>query len=210
VASLVSSGTSTVFARDGFEAAAVNENTKLAQMANGTFYVHFRDKRDIAQAVTVGIAQEIARQLDEAMSDIDDAVERVAMATRRFLDLAASAPDWGRAFFRAVWTFRDMRENMIAFLRADLQRGRDQGVFSVEIDDFLIDTFASMTMGALFGRLAGEFGSEAGARVAELQLRMLGVEPGRAYAVANRQLPELSLTISALPKQVRPGLEQKR
>ena len=144
------------------------------------------------------------------MSDIDDAVERVAMATRRFLDLAASAPDWGRAFFRAVWTFRDLRENMIAFLRADLQHGREQGVFTVEIDDFLIDTFASMTMGTLFGRLAGEFGAEAGSRVAELQLRMLGVEPGRARTVANRQLPDISLTISALPKQVRPGLEQKR
>jgi AcrR family transcriptional regulator len=193
-----------LFARDGFKAASVNEIAKLADMANGTFYVHFRDKREIVQAVTLGIAQELARQLDEAMVDVDDAVERVSMATRRFLDLALTAPDWGRAFFRAAWAFRDLRENMLSFLRADLERGREQGAFTVEIDDVLIDTFASMIMGALFGRLAGDFGPEAGARVAELQLRMLGVPPQRAHAVANRQLPELRLTITALPKQLKP------
>jgi hypothetical protein len=65
-------------------------------------------------------------------------------------------------------------------------------------------------MGALFGRLAGDFGPETGARVAELQLRMLGVPPQQAKAVANRQLPELRLTITALPKQLKPELVPSR
>ena len=63
--------------------------------------------------------------------------------------------------WRAAWAFRDLRENMLSYLRADLERGREQGAFTVEIDDVLIDTFASMIMGARFGRLAGDFGPEA-------------------------------------------------
>ncbi len=197
-----------LFARDGFEAPSVNEIARLADMANGTFYVHFRDKQDIALAVTVSIAQELVRQLDEAMADVDDAVERVAMATRRFIDLATSEADWGNAFFRAIWAFRDVRGNVITYLRADLERGARQGAFTVEVDDFLIDTFASMTMTALFGVLSGDFGGEAGSRVAELQLRMLGVPAGRAKTVAWRKLPDLRLTIATLPRDPAPRVRK--
>lgn len=189
-----------LFARQGFEAASVNEIAKVAEVANGTFYVHFRDKDEIAGAVAFRIAQEVVRQLDQAMASVDDAVERTSTATRRFIDLASSEPDWGRALFRAVWLFQDLREGVIGYLRADLQRGVSQGAFTTEIDEVLIDTFASMTMGALFSRLHGDFGPESGSRVAELQLRMLGVPADRAKAAAWREIPPLRLQITPLTK----------
>lgn len=191
-----------LFARDGFEAASVNEIAKVADVANGTFYTHFRDKDEIAAAVAFGIAGEVVRHLDQAMADEEDAVERNSMATRRFIDLACSQPDWGRAFFRAVWTFRDLRESVVTYLRADLQRGVSQGAFTVQIDDMLIDTFASMTMGALFGRLEGNVGRDAGSRVSELQLRMLGVSPERAHAVAWREIAPMTFQIAPRQKGV--------
>lgn len=189
-----------LFARQGFEAVSVNEIARVAEVANGTFYVHFRDKDEIAGAVAFGIAQEVVRQLDEAMTDIDDAMERTSMATRRFIDLAGSEPDCGGALFRAVLTFQDLRESVIGYLRADLQRGVSQGVFTTEIDDVVIDTFVSMAMGALFGRLNGRFGPELGSRVAELQLRMLGVPARKAAKVAWREIPPLELHIRPLAK----------
>jgi len=189
-----------LFARDGFEAASVNEIARVAGVVNGTFYAHFRDKDEIAAAVALGIGHNVVRQLDEAMTGIEDAVERSSLATRRFIDLAASQPDWGAAFVRAVLVFRDLRDSMSAYLRADLQRGVDQGVFTVEIDDLLIDTFASMIMGALAGRLRGDFGPDAGARVSELQLRMLGVPADRAREVCSREIPALTLELAPLPK----------
>ena len=91
-----------LFARDGFEAASVNEIARVADVANGTFYVHFRDKEEIAAAVAFAVATHVVGQLDTAMTDVDDAVERVSLATRRFVELASSQPDWGRALFRAV------------------------------------------------------------------------------------------------------------
>lgn len=182
-----------VFARDGFEAASVNEIARMADVVNGTFYVHFKDKNDIAAAVTYRIAADITRQLDEAMADVDDAVDRTSTATRRFIEFTASEREWGMALWRAVWFSRDLRGNVAGYLRADLMRGRRQGVFTVEIDDFLIDMFASMTMAALFARLQGTAGAEAGSKVAELQLRMLGVPPKRAKAAAWRKLAPLHL-----------------
>ncbi len=184
-----------LFARDGFEAASVNEIARLADVANGTFYVHFRDKDAIGAEVALAIAQNVTRQLDEAMAGIDDAIERTSMATRRFIDLASSEPDWGGALLRALWTFRGLRESVVGPLRADLQRGVEQGVFDVEIDDMLIDTFAAMVMGGLYARLAGDSGVDAGARVAELQLRMLGVPAERARAAAWRPLEPLALRL---------------
>ena len=84
-----------VFARVGFEAASVNEIAQAADVANGTFYLHFKDKDEIVTAVAFRIAGDVARQLDEAMSGIDDAVERCSFATRQFIDIAFSEPEWG-------------------------------------------------------------------------------------------------------------------
>lgn len=182
-----------VFARDGFEAASVNEIARAADVVNGTFYIHFKDKNDIAAAVTYRIASDITRQLDEAMTDIDDSVDRTSTATRRFIEFAASEPAWGMALWRAVWFSRDLRGNVASYLRSDLMRGRRQGAFTTEIDNFLIEMFSSMTMTALFARLQGTAGADAGSRVAELQLRMLGVSEKRAKAAAWRKLEPLSL-----------------
>jgi AcrR family transcriptional regulator len=189
-----------LFARDGFEAASVNEITRLAQVANGTFYVHFRDKDEIAAVVAFAMAGNVAQQIDRAMQPIEDAVERVSIGCRSFIDLACSQPNWGRALFRAIWTFRDLREEVIDTLRADLQRGVDQGAFTVAIDDLLIDTYAAMMLSALYGRLEGAFDPDAGSRVSELQLRMLGVAPDRARQVAWTPIPALSLELAPLEK----------
>lgn len=185
-----------IFAREGFEAASVNRIAQAADVVNGTFYLHFKDKDDIAAAVSYRIAADITRQLDEAMADLDDAVERTSAATRRFIEFASAEPEWGWALFRAVWLFRELREDVVGHLRADLKRGARQGAFTVGIDDFLVDMFASMTMTALFGRLRGTAGPEAGSKAAELQLRMLGVQPGRAKKAAWRRLPPLALSIN--------------
>jgi AcrR family transcriptional regulator len=184
-----------VFARDGFEGASVNEIARAADVVNGTFYLHFKDKNDIAAAVAFGIAADVTRQLDAAMAGIDDAAERTSCATRRFIEFLSVQTEWGLALWRAIWFFPELRANVVNHLRADLLRGRRQGGFTVEIDEFLVDTFISMMTAALFGRLQGRVGAEAGSKTAELQLRMLGVPAKKAKAVAWRKLPPLDIEL---------------
>ena len=171
-----------VLARDGFEGASVNEIARAAGVVNGTFYVYFRDKDGVAAAVALHVAADVTERLDAAMRDIDDAALRVATATRRFIEIAGAQPDWGRALLRAAWRFPDLSRNVAARLRADLKHGRRRGLFTVAVDDFLVETFAAMTAAALFARLQGE--ADAASKVAELQLRMLGVPARRAKAAA--------------------------
>jgi AcrR family transcriptional regulator len=188
-----------IFARDGFEAASVNRIAQAADVVSGTFYLHFKDKDDIAAAVVYGIAGDLARKLNAAMAGLDDAVERTSFATRRFVDFACARPEWGWALFRAVLYFRELRETVVSYLRSDLKQGVAQGVFHVEVDEMLIDTYSAMTMSAVLARLLGSAGPEAGSKVAELQLRMLGVPPKRAKKTAWRDLP--AFDISAAPSQ---------
>jgi AcrR family transcriptional regulator len=194
-----------VFARQGIEAASVSEIAQAADVANGTFYNHFRDKDEIVGAVAFAIAGDIARRLDRAMQGLQNAAERTSFATRQFIELATSTPDWGRALVRAVWSLPELRQQVSDFARADIERGVREGVFKVEVEDLLVDLFASMVITTVFLRLEGEAGSDAGAAVAEHQLRMLGMPPARAKRVARRKLVPLSLAEPLGPDPVSPA-----
>jgi AcrR family transcriptional regulator len=184
----------TLFARDGFEAASVNEITKLAEVANGTFYVHFRDRDAIAETVALAAAESVAEQMAKATACVEDAAERIALSTRSFVELAAERPDWGRMLFRAAWDFPAMREGVRNYVRADIERGIAQGLFDVRADPMLVEVFAAMTLSALHERLEGA-GPEAGCRAAELQLRMLGAPASLAKSVAFRSIETVPLAV---------------
>lgn len=183
-----------LFARDGFEAASVNEIARLADVANGTFYSHFRDRDAIAEAVAWAVAKSVAAQMEQAMTSITDAAARVALATRSFVELGALRPDWGRTLFRAIWVYPDLRDGVGAFIRSDIERGLKQKLFTVRIDPMLIHVFGAMTLSALNARFEGA-GEEAGCRAAELQLCMLGVDADTAHRVAFTPLPPISLEV---------------
>jgi len=179
----------TIFARDGFDATSANEIARAADVAHGTFYLHFKDKEELGQAVALEIGREVAAQLDAALEGVDDAVERSGYATRQFIEYAASHPNLGWALYRASWSHRDLRQRINDYLRADLDRGVRQGAFKAELDDLLVGAIVAMIATGMYSRLAEEAGPEAGSRIAELQLLMLGVDPDRAQEVAWRELP---------------------
>jgi AcrR family transcriptional regulator len=182
-----------VFAREGIEGASVNAIAQAADVANGTFYNHFKDKNEIVGTVAFAMARDVAERIDEAMQGLEDAAERTSFATRQFIELAASAPEWGRALVDAVWHLPALRREVSDYARADIERGVRDGLFKVEVDELLVDLFGSMVLTAVFLRLEGEEGPDAGPRVAEHQLRMLGVPAARAKRVAWRTLTPLSL-----------------
>jgi len=182
-----------VFARQGLEAASINEIAREADMANGTFYLHFKDKDELTSVVALSVAAEIVRELDAAMADIDDAAERVSLGTRQFIRIAFERLNWGWAFARAFWVLPRLRKEVGRYLRQDIELGVAQRVFTVAVDDFLVEMVGSLVNSALFARMNGTVGSEAGSKAAELQLRLLGVDPDRAKAVAWRSLDQTSI-----------------
>ena len=179
------------FARKGIEAASINGIAQAADVSNGTFYNHFRDKDELVATVAFGILYDLAERIDEAMRDLRDPAERVCFGTRQIIELAAREPVWGHALCRAAWSMPDLRREVVQRARADLELGAREGVFRVEVDDLLVDVFSSMVLMGVIRRLGEDGGPEVGPRVAEHQLRMLGVPPARARRAARRPITPL-------------------
>src|SRR6478735_12606455 len=53
----------TVIASRGLDLASVQDIASEADVANGTFYSHFRDKEEIVAAISHGIATDLARHM---------------------------------------------------------------------------------------------------------------------------------------------------
>lgn len=177
-----------VIAGQSIDGATVHEITKIAGVANGTFYAHFKDKDEIVSAVTEAIAVGIAKQLDELMTGIDCAITRVATGTRIFMDITCQNSDLGQAFLKAFYTLPEFKVSVGSFLRADIARGIEQGVFLDTIDDFVMECIGGLLASAAMSRLSGNAGPEAGVRAAELQLQLLGVDPETVRKVTSKPL----------------------
>lgn len=194
-----------VFAQEGFEAASVNEIARRADVANGTFYVHFKDKESIAAEVAARIAGDITGQINKAMVEMEDAIERLSFGTRQFIEFGASQPLWGWVLIRSGSYLPAMRRQLETHLYADLERCRDQGQISVAVDAFLVDAIIAVVFSALSSRLRGDAGAEAGSKASELILSMLNVPQPLAHEVAWKAVELRELVLSVRRKGERPA-----
>lgn len=162
-------------AQHGMETIKISEITKHAGLANGTFYNYFTDREEIIWEVSFGIAKEISRQIDDEMSGIDDAVERVLTATTAFIQIAVDQPDWGAVVISSSQHTPEMRKDVTKFLRADLQLGLDQGRFSVMLDQYLLDQIGSLIIVCVRTQIDEGADVHLTRRVCDYILRLLGV-----------------------------------
>ncbi|KJS35049.1 MAG: hypothetical protein VR74_17960 [Hyphomonas sp. BRH_c22] len=82
----------------------------------------------------------------------------------------------------------DLRQQVGVYMRQDIARGVKQGVFTEPVDDFLIDCVGGLVLSALLSCLSGTAAADAGARTAEMQLRLLGIDKEAARAAVGQAL----------------------
>jgi AcrR family transcriptional regulator len=75
----------TIFAEQGYAAAATEEIVRRAKVTRGALYHHFEDKRALFDAVASDVAREIATRID-AMTPMDDPLKALIVGTGAFLD----------------------------------------------------------------------------------------------------------------------------
>jgi len=75
----------TIFAEQGYEAAATEEIVRRAKVTRGALYHHFADKRALFDAVVGEVAREIATRI-EAATPMRDPLEALTAGTAAFLD----------------------------------------------------------------------------------------------------------------------------
>lgn len=136
-----------LFATEGYEAAGTEEIVKRAKVTRGALYHHFKDKRDLFEAVVTEVAQGIAGTIDEMAEPAPDPLKALIRGTRAFLDAcldpavrriylidAPSVLGWHRwREIDAPHGVRSLREGVAAVLAARPDPG-----LSVESITFLL------------------------------------------------------------------------
>jgi len=135
-----------VFGRFGYHRAAITEITRAAGVAQGTFYVHFKSKRDVLESFVRHLSREIRRELKVATQHLSDRrdVERVGI-TSFFRFLAQH-----RSIYRVVTESETMGQEMAMWyyrkLAAGYMTGLSEGMARDEIRNDLPAEFMVRSM----------------------------------------------------------------
>jgi len=173
-------GALSVIAEKGVENTKINDITDTAGLANGTFYNHFHDKDEILREVAYGIAGEVGRQIDEEMVAIKDARARVVTATTRFISLALADLEWGSVLIGSVEHMPEVRKDIMQYLQADLALGVEQGVFDIDLNQFLLDQIAALVVVSIRTQMDENADENMTAATCENILRLCGQSPTAA------------------------------
>jgi AcrR family transcriptional regulator len=85
-----------VFARDGYDAADVDDIALEAEIGKGTIYRQYPSKRELFEAVVDRGHDQLLRQLEELRSKYTDFEELLRMGLEQHVDFFISNPDYWR------------------------------------------------------------------------------------------------------------------
>jgi len=178
-----------VIGAKGMELAKISDITEHAELANGTFYNHFADKDEILQEAAYQVATEMAREIGEEMLAVESAVARIVIATTEAFRLAVEDGTWGAVIVGSLQHLPSVRQDLLRFLRADLQKGLDQGVFDIELDEFLLDQIAGLISVGMRSQVEMGADPEKTARTCENILRLCGLTRAKAHKAVLTNTP---------------------
>jgi AcrR family transcriptional regulator len=188
-----------VIAARGVESASIQEIAAMAGVANGTFYLHFRDKAAVVEGVASWISLSLCERIAASQAGIKDGAERMAIGNRRYVLLAIENPGWALLFLDVAAAAPDRLAEVSRYPLADLDLGRRQGRFAVRDRqsalDLVMGTVAQAMRTAALARVPSAYPS----LIAGLVLRGLGMAAADADEAARRPLPDLPPDEMPLP-----------
>lgn len=171
-----------LMAERGINGTSVSEIAAEAELANGTFYLYFKDKSEIVAAVCQAVTLAMHNEMSSMRLSLDDAAARVAFGTQQFIEIAASEPSWGRLLMSAFTEFEAIKDDISRYMRLDVALGIEQGRFTEPLNEFVIDSLLAILRAGVSSRLEGG-SSTVGAHAAEYHLRILGMSAEEAKRV---------------------------
>lgn len=167
-------GARTIFLRDGFEGASVDDIAREAGVSKATLYAYFPDKRLLFMEVAKG---ECARQADEALQVLDlTAPPEVVLRGAAERIVAFLSSEFGQKMFRICVAESDrfpaigqefyqsgpllVRERLADYLRLAVGRGE----LAIDDIDLAADQFAELCKADLHARLIFGIAAKATAR----------------------------------------------
>ena len=125
-----------VFNEKGPEVAVIDDFIAAAGVSRGTFYNHFKTTNELVLALATAMSDEVLQVVDPLVLLHDDPIERLAIGTRLYMQMAVRYPLWG-TFITQVGTRIATRGQLIdIYLTRDLDlayRSRRLTVESVRV-----------------------------------------------------------------------------
>lgn len=178
-----------LFADQGVDATRINEITDGADVGFGSFYNYFDSKDAIVAAVVDAVAAELGDTIAAATSDLPDAAEVQAVAHRAIIARAAAEPTVGWLMVRLELSHDLVSTALGPYALRDLQRGIDEGRFSVPDLGATLIAIGGALLGVVRAVLQGRTGPDPGVAHAVVVLQMLGIPADEALEIAQRPLP---------------------
>ena len=171
-----------LMAERGINGTSVSEIAAEAALANGTFYLYFRDKTEIVATVCQAVTLAMHNEMSSMRLSLEDGAARIAFGTQQFIEIAAVEPNWGRLLVSAFTEFEAIKDDISRYLRMDVALGIEQGRFTEPVDEFVIDMLLAVLRAGVISRLKGDK-ADVGRRAAEYHLRILGMTAAEARSV---------------------------
>ncbi len=174
-----------VIAQKGVEKASILEVTKSAGLANGTFYLYFKNKNELIDAVGLSIIGAIVDAIhNPVLADNDPAIQ-VANHLCAFVQHSAAEPQWMRMIVDSMQTTIEHRNFFEYGIREDIRQGIASGRFDVEESEEILSILAALCRTGVERLLDGAAIEPVQIAMMEAALRILGVDHKEARNIAN-------------------------
>ena len=182
-----------VYARQGFDAPTIDDFIAEAQVSRGTFYNYFQTREDLMVAVAADLATFITSRIESA-GTVRDPLERIAIAVRYFVTLAAQNEIRGWVLARMIPIVGGPLTNaMSEHIRATMEEAVAAGRIRLRSISAGIDLGLGMIAMAIRHNLSRRAAPYPPELVCAMALQALGASIKDAEEVSRRRLPPLSV-----------------
>lgn len=190
-----------LMAERGVEGVAINEITEAADVGFGSFYNHFKSKEAIYDALIDSVFEEFGQALDRLSRQIADPAEYISVCIRHAIGRAGREPVWGRFLVRQGLSGQILNRGLGPRLLRDIRQGIAAGRFAVAdpLMTFVavggavltaIGTQLQMDDATVRAQVEADAGlGSLGERTVAVIMRLLGLPPDQADAIARCPLP---------------------
>jgi AcrR family transcriptional regulator len=183
----------TIYARHGFDAPTIDDFIAEAKVSRGTFYNYFQTREDLMAAVAADLAGFITSRIESA-GTVRDPLERIAIAVRYFVTLAAQNEIRGWVLARMIPIVGGpLTTAMSEHIRETMEEAVAAGRIRLRSISAGIDLGLGMIAMAIRHNLSRRAAPYPPELVCAMALQALGVSFRDAEEVSRRPLPPLSV-----------------
>jgi AcrR family transcriptional regulator len=180
-----------VVAARGEAHATIDDFISEARVARGTFYNHFATREALLEALWAYIGVNPFRAIQATCSALPDPAESLAAEARLVLHQSSRDPVWGWLVYYLSSGSDTLNDDLRAYPRDILRRGRAQGRFVFDTIESASDLVVSAVRIAMQGVLTGARDVANAEDVCVLFLVALGLSREESRKVVSRALPTI-------------------